>query len=71
VDYDKFQNHFLLTAAALGPQLLRTYDFGVDAQGKPKQLIFSEIRDLFFGILTGKIEVKPMDGTFNISNFIR
>lgn len=71
VDADKFQNHFLLTAAALGTQLLRTYDFGTDAKGKPKQLVFEEIREFFFGILSGKIEIKPMDGTFNVSNFIR
>lgn len=71
VDYDKFQNHFLLTAAALGPQLLRTYDFGTDAQGKTKQLVFEDIRSFFFGVLTGKIEIQPMSGTFNISNFVR
>lgn len=71
VDYDKFQNHFLLTAAALGPQLLRTYDFGTDAEGKLKQLVFDDIREFFFNILTGKIEIQPMTGTFNISNFVK
>ncbi|MBQ3868171.1 MAG: hypothetical protein II789_06475 [Clostridia bacterium] len=71
VDYDKFQNHFLLTAAALGPQLLRTYDFGTDANGKVKQLVFDDIRAFFFDMLAGKIEAKPMTGTFNISNFVR
>lgn len=29
VDTDKFQNHFLLTAASLGTQLLKTYDLGI------------------------------------------
>ena len=71
VDYDKFQNHFLLTATALGPQLLRTYDFGTDAEGKIKQLVFDDIREFFFNILTGKIEIQPMTGTFNISNFVK
>ena len=71
LDYDKFQNHFLLTAAALGTQLLRTYDFGVGADGKPKQLVFGEIRAFFFELLSGKIEVQPMTGTFNISDFTR
>ncbi len=71
VDYDKFQNHFLLTAAALGPQLLRTYDFGTDVQGKTKQLVFEDIRSFFFGVLAGKIEIQPMSGTFNIYNFVR
>lgn len=71
VDYDKFQNHFLLTAAALGPQLLRTYDFGTDAQGNAKQLVFEDIRDFFFDVLSGKTLIQPMSGTFNISNFVR
>lgn len=71
VDYDKFQNHFLLTAAALGPQLLRTYDFGTDADGKAKQLTFDEIRAFFFYLLSGKIEAQEMTGTFNISDFTR
>ena len=71
VDYDKFQNHFLLTAAALGPQLLKTYDFGTDSEGNLKQLVFEDIREFFFNLLSGKIEVQPMTGTFNISNFIK
>lgn len=71
VDYDKFQNHFLLTAAALGPQLLRTYDFGTDAQGNAKQLVFEDIRNFFFDVLSGKTVIQPMSGTFNISNFVR
>jgi hypothetical protein len=28
LDFDKFQNHFLLTAASLGSQLLKNYDLG-------------------------------------------
>ncbi len=71
VDSDKFQNHFLLTAAALGPQLLRTYDFGIDAQGKAKQLTFDDVREFFFNVLNGKICIQSMNGTFNISNFVR
>lgn len=35
LDTDKFQNHFLLTAASLGSQLLKTYDMGVDKDGTP------------------------------------
>lgn len=67
IDTDKFQNHFLLTAASLGSQLLKTYDFGVDATGKPIQLDVPTIRRFFFDILGGKIEIKELDGTFNIS----
>lgn len=68
LDTDKFQNHFLLTAASLGPQLLRSYDLGPDKDGKAAVLSIDKIRDFFFNILTGKIQIKDMDGSFNITD---
>lgn len=68
LDTDKFQNHFLLTAASLGPQLLKTYDLGIDKDGQNAVLSVERIREFFFGILNGRIEVKPIDGTFNIND---
>ncbi|MDR3266092.1 MAG: hypothetical protein LBT24_00785 [Tannerella sp.] len=67
LDTDKFQNHFLLTAASLGVQLLKTYDLGVNAQGETATLTFDKIRDFFFDILHGKIEIQDIDGKFDIS----
>jgi hypothetical protein len=67
LDTDKFQNHFLLTAASLGSQLLKTYDMGIDKNGKPIPLSIEKIRDFFFEILKGKIEIQNMDGKFDIS----
>lgn len=67
LDTDKFQNHFLLTAASLGSQLLKTYDMGTDKNGKPVSLTIEKIRDFFFNILHGKIEIQNIDGKFNIS----
>ncbi|MDR1343114.1 MAG: hypothetical protein LBK18_07680 [Prevotellaceae bacterium] len=67
LDTDKFQNHFLLTAAALGSQLLKSYDMGVDKDGNPATLTFDRIRDFFFDILKGKIEIQNIDGKFDIS----
>lgn len=67
LDTDKFQNHFLLTAASLGSQLLKTYDMGVDKDGKPAMLTFDKIRDFFFEILCGKVEIQNIDGKFDIS----
>jgi hypothetical protein len=67
LDTDKFQNHFLLTAASLGFQLLKTYDIGIDKDGKPATLTFDKIRDFFFDILNGKIEIQNIDGKFDIS----
>ena len=71
IDTDKFQNHFLLTAAALGSQLLKTYDLGVDSDGKPAVLTIERIRTFFFDILQGKIKVKDLDGSFSIEQFAR
>ena len=67
LDTDKFQNHFLLTAASLGSQLLKTYEMGIGADGKPITLTFESIRDFFFDILNGKIEIQDIDGKFDIS----
>ena len=67
LDTDKFQNHFLLTAASLGAQLLKNYDLGVDKDGNPATLSVDRIRDFFFDILNGKIEIQAMDGKFNLS----
>lgn len=66
LDTDKFQNHFILTAASLNSQLLRVYDFGRDSKGNPVELSLEKIKDFFFDILHGKIEVQEMDGNFDI-----
>lgn len=71
IDTDKFQNHFLLTAAALGPQLLKTYDLGLDSDGQPAVLTVERIRDFFFDILHGRIKVKDIDGSFSIEQFAK
>lgn len=70
LDTDKFQNHFLLTAAALGPQLLKTYDLGLNAEGETAVVTFEKLRQFFFDIQAGRIEAKAMDGTFNVNSFI-
>ena len=70
IDTDKFQNHFLLTAASLGPQLLRTYDMGLDKDGNAASLEIGKIRDFFFDILYGKIEIQNMDGKFSFADIV-
>jgi hypothetical protein len=67
LDLDKFQNHFLLAAASLGSQLLRNYDLDVNVKGEPITLTFEKIKDLFFDILSGKLEVQEISGKFDIS----
>jgi hypothetical protein len=68
LDFDKFQNHFLLTAASLGSQLLKNYDLGVNDKGEPVTLTFEKIRNFFFEILLGKIEIQEINGKFDISD---
>lgn len=67
LDTDKFQNHFLLTAASLGTQLLKPYDMGPDLNGEQTVLTVKKIKDFFFDILHGKTEVKDLNGNFSIS----
>ena len=71
IDTDRFQNHFLLTAEALGPQTLKTYDLGTDKDGKPALLTIERIRSFFFDILSGKVKIKELEGSFSIEKFAR
>ena len=71
VDTDRFQNHFLLTAAALGPQLLKTYDLGTNADGKPASLDAMSIRDFMFDLLAGKKEPRELSATFSLADVAR
>ena len=66
LDADTFHNHLLLTAAGLGSQLLKTYDLGLDKDGNHATLTLDKIRDFFFNILHGKIEIQTLEGNFNI-----
>lgn len=71
IDTDRFQNHFLLTAAALGPQLLKTYDLGSKADGTSARLDTASIRDFMFDLLMGIKEPKEMDGKFTLEEMAR
>lgn len=66
VDIDRFQNHFLLTAAALGPQLLKTYDLGDMKDGKKATLDEMSLRNFFFDLLTGKKDVRELESKFSL-----
>jgi hypothetical protein len=67
VDLDKLQNHFLISAASLGGQLLRTYDLGLGSDGKPVELTSDRIASFFFDILSGKIVISNLDAKFSLS----
>ena len=71
VNVDKFQNHFLLTAAALGPQLLKSYDLGPNESGSTSELTAENIREFLFKVLRGQIEIQDISGSFSMGELLR
>jgi hypothetical protein len=71
LDLDRMQNHFLLSAAGLGTQLLRTYDLGTDINGNVIDLTPERISTFFFDILTGRVGVANLSGKFSLADFAR
>ncbi len=67
LETDKLQNHFLLSAAGLGSQLLKTYDLGTDVDGNPVDLTPDRISGFFFELLKGNIEPQRLDAKFSLS----
>ena len=68
IDWEKMQNHFLLTAASLNTQLLSVYDLGLDAKGEKALLTPEKIYDFFMELMLGKITVPEIDGNFSIES---
>ena len=68
IDWEKMQNHFLLTAASLNTQLLGVYDLGLDAKGEKAVMTPEKIYDFFMALMAGKIAVPEIDGTFSIQS---
>lgn len=67
IDWEKMQNHFLLTAASLSTKLLSVYDLGTDSEGNKALLSPEKIYDFFMALMLGKISVPEIDGTFSIN----
>lgn len=70
MDIDKLQNHFLLSCAALGNQLARTYDLGLGADGKVVDLRPENIAEFFFRILDGRVTIPDLDGSFDLNAIV-
>lgn len=66
IDWEKMQNHFLLTAASLNTQLLSVYDLGLNANGEKALLTPDKIYDFFMAIMLGKVSIPEIDGSFSI-----
>lgn len=70
VDTDKLNNHFLLTAASLGNQLLQTYSLHDDKNNTLIDIVPERVADMFFDIISGKLTVQPLDGNFSIDEIV-
>lgn len=68
-DFDKLKNHFLIAGAALGEQLLKSYNLtSTSAKGKEESFPVTQetVAAFFFDILDGKVEIKEISGTVSM-----
>jgi hypothetical protein len=58
---EKLENHFLLSAGALGTQLQRTYALNKTSGGKSEDLTIENISAFLFDVLEGKVVIRDLD----------
>ena len=58
---DRLENHFLLSAGALGTQLLKSYSLGKADGSRSADLTIENIADFLFDVLSGKVAVRDLD----------
>ena len=63
---DRFGNHFLISAGALGTQVLRSYTLSTAEGDASDELTVENIADFFFRILSGTVPVRDLDGTVSL-----
>lgn len=59
---EKMENHFLIISASLGSQILKTYSLTKSNGEKGPELNVKDIAEFLFNVLTGKIQVREIDG---------
>lgn len=62
IDFEKFENHFLIISASLGSQILKQYSLTRTGGQKSEELSVHNICSFFFDILSGKIEIREISG---------
>lgn len=62
VDMDKLENHFMIISASLGTQILKTYNLAKSNGEKGPELDVRSLSSFFFDVLSGKVQVKELDG---------
>ncbi len=68
INWDNFQNHFLLSGAGLGNQLLHSFDAGTNKDGEKVQLDNEKLIAFFFDVLSGKLQINDLQGNFSIED---
>ena len=58
----KMENHFLIISASLGNQILKTYSLTKSNGERGPELNVKDITEFLFNVLTGKIQVREIDG---------
>lgn len=71
LDTDKFNNHFLLSSAALGPQLLKNYNLEAEDGSDSRIMTFENIAGFFFQILNGIVNIPEISGKFTMEDILR
>ena len=62
VDFNSFENHFIILSASLGSQILRQYNIPLSSGDIGPELSVDNIASFFMDILSGKIEVQDISG---------
>ena len=67
INMENLENHFMIISASLGNQILKTYSLTKSNGEKGPELNVKDIASFFFDILSGKVQIKEIDGeiTFN------
>ena len=68
VDFEKMENHFLITAASLGSQILKNYTLQKQNGEKSDELTLENISSFFFGILSGEIQIRNLEGNISFDD---
>lgn len=63
LDLRKLRNHFILSASSLNAQLTKSYELGSNPNGEVVTLDIATVGQFFMDIQSGKIKVRPLDGT--------
>ncbi|MDO4537550.1 MAG: hypothetical protein Q4B54_05260 [Coriobacteriales bacterium] len=59
---EKFENHFLLSAGALGTQMLKSYTLVRENGERSAELTIENIADFLFRVSSGAVRVQELDG---------